>query len=141
MMKYKYSDNEFYPYALKQDYIKSGIWPDDGIDVDETVFKEYTTPQSDKIRVMGNDGMPAWDDIPPSPPPTLHELQQHAEHKKQYLMSEASNAIAPLQYAVDLKMATNEEQSALMEWKKYYVLLNRIDCSKTPNIDWPEAPK
>ncbi|MEQ1967349.1 tail fiber assembly protein, partial [Xenorhabdus nematophila] len=54
---------------------------------------------------------------------------------------QAANSIAPLQYAVDLKMATNAEQESLTAWKKYCVLLNRVDCSAAPNIDWPKAPE
>uniref|UniRef100_UPI002157124A tail fiber assembly protein n=1 Tax=Xenorhabdus bovienii TaxID=40576 RepID=UPI002157124A len=68
-------------------------------------------------------------------------LQQRAERKKQYLMSQASNAIAPLQDAVDLKMAIDSERESLTGWKKYRVLLNRVDCSAAPRIDWPKAPE
>ncbi|MDE1488332.1 tail fiber assembly protein, partial [Xenorhabdus bovienii] len=32
-------------------------------------------------------------------------------------------------------------QAALTEWKKYCVLLNRVDCSAAPKIDWPKAPE
>ncbi|WP_244149793.1 tail fiber assembly protein, partial [Xenorhabdus thuongxuanensis] len=60
---------------------------------------------------------------------------------KRYLMSQAANTITPLQYAVDLKMETDSEQSTLIAWKKYMVLLNRVDCSTAPNIDWPKAPE
>ncbi|MDC9623203.1 tail fiber assembly protein, partial [Xenorhabdus sp. XENO-7] len=27
------------------------------------------------------------------------------------------------------------------EWKKYCVLLNRVDCTTAPDIAWPEQPK
>ncbi|BET96437.1 tail fiber assembly protein [Xenorhabdus taiwanensis] len=69
-----------------------------------------------------------------------HE-QQQAESQKRYLMSQATNSIIPLQYAVDLNMATDTEQSTLIAWKKYMVLLNRVDCSAASNIDWPKAPE
>ncbi|REF28587.1 virus tail fiber assembly protein lambda gpK [Xenorhabdus cabanillasii] len=69
-----------------------------------------------------------------NPPPTPAELQQRAEREKQYRMSQVANAIAPLQYAVDLKIATDGELAALTEWKKYCVLLNRVDCSTAPDI-------
>ncbi|WP_198023795.1 tail fiber assembly protein, partial [Xenorhabdus cabanillasii] len=26
-------------------------------------------------------------------------------------------------------------------WRKYRVLLNRVDCSTAPDIHWPEAPE
>jgi hypothetical protein len=37
-------------------------------------------------------------------------------------------------------MATEEEMTALQEWKKYRVLLNRVDTSTAPDIEWPEKP-
>ncbi|MEY5509334.1 tail fiber assembly protein, partial [Salmonella enterica subsp. enterica serovar Corvallis] len=45
--------------------------------------------------------------------------------------------IAPLQDAVDLGIATDDEKAQLGEWKKYRVLVNRVDTS---NPDWPEQP-
>ncbi len=55
-------------------------------------------------------------------------------------MQVASEHIAPLQDAVDLEIATEEEASLLTAWKKYRVLLNRIDTSTAPDIDWPTIP-
>ncbi|WP_169923571.1 tail fiber assembly protein, partial [Xenorhabdus innexi] len=70
--------------------------------------------------------------------------EQHlteAEAKKKFLIAQASRVIAPRQDAVDLDMATEEEKAALLVWKKYRVLLNRVDCSTAPEIDWPEQPE
>ncbi|MDT4620715.1 tail fiber assembly protein, partial [Escherichia coli] len=47
---------------------------------------------------------------------------------------------APLQDAVDLEIATEEETLLLEAWKKYRVLLNRVDTSTAPDIEWPEEP-
>ena len=66
--------------------------------------------------------------------------QADAEIQKQALMAEASAEIAPLQYAVDLGMATPEEKLSLNEWKKYMVMLNRVDTSTAPGITWPVKP-
>lgn len=63
-----------------------------------------------------------------------------AEAQKRYLISEATAEIDPLQDAVDLGMATPEEEALLKEWKKYRVLLNRIDTSLAPDITWPVKP-
>ncbi len=51
-----------------------------------------------------------------------------------------SEHIAPLQDAVDLEIATEEENSLLEARKKYRVLLNRVDTSTAPDIEWPEEP-
>uniref|UniRef100_UPI003890A53C tail fiber assembly protein n=1 Tax=Escherichia coli TaxID=562 RepID=UPI003890A53C len=60
--------------------------------------------------------------------------------EKNSLMQVASEHIAPLQDAVDLEIATEEENSLLEARKKYRVLLNRVDTSTAPDIEWPEEP-
>ncbi|WP_272530057.1 tail fiber assembly protein [Providencia sp. PROV205] len=75
-----------------------------------------------------------------NPPVSKEQLIAEAEQQKQSLLAEANNAIAPLQDAVDLDMATEEEMAALQKWKTYRVLLNRVDTSLAPDIDWPEKP-
>ncbi|ENZ1877035.1 tail fiber assembly protein [Salmonella enterica] len=62
---------------------------------------------------------------------------REAEETKKRLLQTASEKIAPLQDAVDLEIATDEEKAQLDEWKKYRVLVNRVDTS---NPDWPEQP-
>lgn len=73
-------------------------------------------------------------------PPTKKELVAEAEYKKSELLSEASRIIAPLQDAVDLEMATDEERKKLLEWKKYRIYVNRVDTSNAPDISWPSKP-
>ncbi len=63
-----------------------------------------------------------------------------AEETKNNLMQVASEHIAPLQDAADLEIATEEETSLLEAWKKYRVLLNRVDTSTAPDIEWPTNP-
>ncbi|MFH2376214.1 tail fiber assembly protein [Hafnia paralvei] len=71
---------------------------------------------------------------------TAQEVIDQAEEKRAELMGIANQKIAPLQDAVDLDMATNEERALLTGWKKYRVELNRIDTNAAPDIDWPEVP-
>ncbi|WP_349357007.1 terminase gpA endonuclease subunit [Escherichia coli] len=66
---------------------------------------------------------------------------REAEETKNSLMQVASEHIAPLQDAVDLEIATEEETSLLEAWKKYRVLLNRVDTSTAPDIEWPVIPE
>ncbi|EAM8989367.1 tail fiber assembly protein [Salmonella enterica] len=62
---------------------------------------------------------------------------REAEGTKRRLLQMASGKIAPLQDAVDLGIATDDEKAQLDEWKKYRVLVNRVD---TTNPDWPDVP-
>lgn len=60
-----------------------------------------------------------------------------ATQQKESLLALATSKIGPLQDAVDLEIATEEETAALSEWKKYRVLLNRVD---NLNPQWPTPP-
>ncbi|HBJ6429519.1 phage tail protein [Salmonella enterica subsp. enterica serovar Veneziana] len=68
------------------------------------------------------------------------QLRQ-AEETKSRLLQMASGKIAPLQDAVDLGLATDDEKVQLDEWKKYRVLVNRVDTPTAPKIDWPKKPE
>lgn len=55
-------------------------------------------------------------------------------------MDEANRTIAPLQDAVDINIATEEETNRLLEWKRYRVALSRIDTTKFQETTWPMRP-
>lgn len=76
-----------------------------------------------------------------SPAPTQAELILLAEKQKTALRITADAAIQWRQYAVDAGIATAEEAAALAEWKKYLVLLMRVDTSAAPDIEWPVPPQ
>ncbi|MCN1786950.1 tail fiber assembly protein [Escherichia coli] len=69
---------------------------------------------------------------------TKQELQQQAELQKSALLSEAESEIQPLERAVRLNMATNEERARLESWERYSVLVSRVD---TANPEWPQKPE
>jgi len=60
---------------------------------------------------------------------------------KSAMMDEANQKISVLQDAVDLEIATEDETASLPLWKKYRVLLNRIDANTSNQVTWPEKPK
>ncbi|EFB7859109.1 tail fiber assembly protein [Escherichia coli] len=60
-----------------------------------------------------------------------------AESEKSRLRAVADSEIEWRQDAVDAEIATEEETAALVEWKKYRVLLMRVD---TAAPDWPTPP-
>ena len=69
-----------------------------------------------------------------------YEVNQ-ASIKKNQLLSEAASQLSYLQDAVDSQIASEQETQLLIEWKKYRVLVNRIDIELAPNIEWPNQPK
>ncbi|MCA6925129.1 tail fiber assembly protein [Pectobacterium versatile] len=66
---------------------------------------------------------------------TTKSLQQELAARR----ATANTQIAELNYAVDLAIATDEEQERLTQWKIYLVTLNRIDLTAAPVV-WPVAP-
>ena len=72
--------------------------------------------------------------------PAVYTQRADAAIQKMQLTQTAAAAIAPLQDAVDVDMATAEDAALLVAWKKFRVLVNRIDPATAPNIDWPEQP-
>ncbi|CAK8740678.1 hypothetical protein SODG_004155 [Sodalis praecaptivus] len=72
---------------------------------------------------------------------TRDDESQSRRPEKAYLMQQAHNAIAPLEDAIDLDMATEAEKLVLLAWKKYRVLLNRVDISTAPDVEWPVPPE
>lgn len=69
---------------------------------------------------------------------TADEQQQQAESQKAALFSEAESVIQPLERAVRLNMATDEERTRLEAWERYSVLVSRVD---TANPEWPQKPE
>ncbi|HBO3570053.1 TPA: tail fiber assembly protein [Escherichia coli] len=69
---------------------------------------------------------------------TPDELQQQAELQKVTLLSEAELVIQPLERAIKLNMATDDERARLEAWERYSVLVSRVD---TENPEWPDKPQ
>lgn len=108
--------------------------PTDAIEISDEVFSVYSgTPPLGKI-LSSENGMPAWAD---ALPPTKEELTVENELIKNSLRVNADAEISWRQDAVDAGIATEEETAALAEWKKYRVLLMRVDTAKPV---WPTLP-
>ena len=74
------------------------------------------------------------------------KARAHLDYVNNGLMqrrAQADTAIAPLQDAVDVDIATEQEKDLLKQWKTYRALLNRVSQQNgfPDKIDWPEMPK
>lgn len=84
-----------------------------------------------------------------SPPPLSEEEKELQEQldieasaeMKNALMAYSSNKIGVLTDAADLGLSTPEEAQELVMWKKYRILLNRVDISSSSSIQWPLSPE
>lgn len=110
--------------------------PDDAVEITESVWREYlATPADGKILGADDSGAPSWVDKPALTP---EQIAEQAKNEQVRLRTIADSEIAWRQDAVDTEVATDEEKTALADWKKYRISLMRVDLS---NPEWPEQPK
>ncbi|WP_426618261.1 tail fiber assembly protein [Pseudomonas rustica] len=72
--------------------------------------------------------------------PSPEQIFSSNTASRDYFLSAATKAIAPLQDAVDLGMDTEDESARLTAWKRYRVTVNRIDLTD-PSPSWPAMPE
>lgn len=87
----------------------------------------------------------AVDELPPQTMPEPvppADPDQEAQAQSAQLRAIADYAITPLQDAVDIEEATEEDAARLKAWKKYRVALNRVSeqAGYPEKIDWPAVP-
>ncbi|HAT3897190.1 tail fiber assembly protein [Citrobacter freundii] len=124
----------FYPIEMKEEYLTNGSLPSDVVEVSDSVRNEYNFTPPEGKQLSSSQNMPIWIDIPPA---TREELIADAEREKLRLKAVADDEISWRQDAVDAGIATAEETAALSEWKKYRVMLMRVDTAKPV---WPTPP-
>ncbi|EAQ9852432.1 tail fiber assembly protein [Salmonella enterica] len=132
---YYYSFTEKGFFWLSEDELNDSTVPTDLVPISEDVHAALMFGQESGKYISHTPEGPVLIDQPDYSP---EELIAQAESKKSRLMQTANAEIAPLQDAVDLGIATTKETAALTEWKKYRVLLNRVDTS---NPKWPTPPE
>lgn len=59
------STNAFFPMDLKAEIEANGVWPSDGIEIDDSVFHELSqSAPAGKMKVIVNGQLPTFIDIP-----------------------------------------------------------------------------
>ncbi|WP_370737683.1 tail fiber assembly protein [Pseudomonas sp. 1 R 17] len=89
--------------------------------------------------------MATADGPPPEPialPLTEEQAKASADLKRDELLAVAALRIAPLQDAIDLDLASQDDIERLNLWKKYRVAVNRISSAPGYPLDitWPVSP-
>lgn len=140
MNKYIYDakTNAFYPLSLKDEYEASDTWPENGIEVEESVFVSYLKPPAGKMRIPDKDGNPSWGDIPA---PTPEQAIGIAEHEKQLRLTHANSVVADWRTELTLGAISDEDKDRLIKWMAYIKALKAVDTSTAPNIKWPDKPE
>lgn len=135
---YSATTNAFYVSSLMSDYKGAGTLPDDVTEISAQWYGYLIDGQAMGKEIRPNEyNQPVLSE---PTPPTTQELKIVAEGRKSELIRDAGEAIAILQDADELGIATEDELASLTLWKRYRVMLNRLDISKAPDIEWPEKP-
>lgn len=138
---YSPADNAFYLSDELSLFEAAGNLPLDLVPVAESIFQEFALdiPPAGKTRAANATGFPCWIDEPPLPDEVLRARNIELRN---VLLRSAAERISPLQDAVDLEIATDDEAAALIAWKKYRVQLNRMDQQEgyPLTVAWPSAP-
>lgn len=135
MILFSKSRIAFFDDRFKVSFDKAGSWPDDAAEITQEQYLTYSSSPPDG-KALGTDkaGFPSWVD---KPAPTADELKSVAEQEKTALMAAAELTIAPLNRAVKLGVASEEEITLLAKWEMYTVLLMRVDTAAPV---WPTVP-
>ncbi|WPU22553.1 tail fiber assembly protein [Cedecea neteri] len=140
-MKYLYDavTNAFYPLAMQADYEAAGMWPEKGVEIDEETFAAFQKPPTGKMRVAGEDGRPAWSDVPP---PSHEEQIAAADAQKQSLIDKANDYINSKQWPGKAAMGRlkDTEKVQYNAWLDYLDALETVDTASVPDIYWPVSP-
>lgn len=109
---------------------------DDAYEIDDATYFAVLHGQT-TTKVIGADanGRPVLVDKP------LDDAQILAANTatRGKLLAAAALAIAPLQDASDLQIATDAEIALLTQWKQYRVDVSRVDLTASAP-DWPATP-
>ncbi|EEQ6458934.1 tail fiber assembly protein, partial [Escherichia coli] len=92
-----------------------------------------------KIRIAGDDGLPAWADIPP---PTHEELIEITESERQLLINQANEYMNSKQWPgkAAIGRLKGDELTQYNLWLDYLDALELVDTSGAPDIEWPTPP-
>lgn len=108
--------------------------PNDCTEISENQYQQLIAGlEAGKMLAADNNGLPVLTELLLTPEDEI----ALAEDKKNLLRSKADSEIAWLQDAAEEGIATESEKLLLAQWKKYRVLLMRVN---TAAPDWPIPP-
>lgn len=124
------------PIGLYND--ENNVIPVDAISISEEQYQKLLEGQRNgKFIQPDSAGAPKLvDELPLA----YTELVDIAKGQRAEFLAIANMEIAWRQDALDAGIATKDETAALAAWRKYRVLLMRVDTSTAPHIEWPEVP-
>lgn len=150
-MRFSVETQSFYPDSIIYDEL-----PDDVVEITESEHSTYLNAIISGRYIYLVDGALAvssprpgnyyewnssnnsWEMSEAAEQQQKDDARAAATQQKSALKAAADSEIAWRLDAVDAGIATDEEASSLAEWKKYRVILMRVDTSKP---EWPDMPE
>ncbi|MEM8257738.1 tail fiber assembly protein [Morganella morganii] len=126
----------FYSHGLKEEYLKAGNWPENGVDISDEERAGFMQKLGFFVGA-DKEGNPVWI---PEPPPTKEQLIEQAEEQKQSLIAEVNTETQMLQTKLALGRIKDDEKARLNAWLDYLDELEAVDVSTAPDIIWPVKP-
>lgn len=132
--------NRFFIQVDVNDYVVSMMIAINQEEADTYVEKNSIELSQEDFESIGQDSKYTEGKIIKGEPriPALNE--ETARAIKSSLFREATTRIQLLQDAVEMEMQATGDNVKLTDWKKYRILLDRVNPSTAPNIKWPEMP-
>lgn len=131
--------NSFFYTAMLDSYRNNGWDLTDIVEVDTSVYKEFTQFYSDKKRVVGDDGLPAWEN---NPAPTHEEQVVIYDSKRKSLIYEANDYMNSRQWPgkAAIGRLKADELAQYNLWLDYLDELEALDVAVAPEVTWPDIP-
>ncbi|MCC9298516.1 tail fiber assembly protein [Escherichia coli] len=140
-MVYSASNNSFFAKNDVAKYEQAGWELADIVEVTYDTYLEFIEDRTlqGKVRIAGDDGHPAWGEIPP---PTHEEQIAAAELEKQQLINQVNGYINSKQWPgkAAIGRLKGEELAQYNLWLDYLDALELVDTSGAPDIEWPTPP-
>lgn len=101
---------------------------------------EFQSPPNGMVRIAGDDGHPAWGEIPP---PSKEQQITAGRHDQQRLIDAANAYIGGKQWPgkAAIGRLKGDELAQYNIWLDYLDALEAVDTSSAPNIGWPAQPE
>lgn len=131
--------NVFYPVSLMDDYQRSGMWPESGIEVSAAEFLVFINPPAGKICTAGEKGKPVLADITP---PTHSELIARIEVNRLRLLNAADSVMADWRTELALGEISDNDKAKLSAWMAYKRQVKAVsaDDAIADDFEWPVKP-
>lgn len=139
-MNYWFSpaNNAFYPVALKESYVNAGSLPNDLIEVEDTIFNEFSaTPPDGKMRGVEDSGLPIWVDIP-----VVEESPEQIKARARVLRDEfivSTDRMLVSDFTINNIPLTAEQQAELLDVRQKFKVWP--ESEGWPKVELPEIPQ